>query len=130
PKSGGYTNGDGTTDATYTWNGLTLFDNADASGSSQSSAPNYSAVLPGADALGGRLDPTLTYKLVNTSNNQALATTGTSGSSGIPLTTTPDSGIETPAEQWVITSDGDGFFQIANQNAASGQTAEVLDASG
>ena len=130
PKSGGYTNGDGTTDATYTWNGLTLFDNADTSGSSQSSAPNYSAVLPGADALGGKLDPTLTYKLVNTSNNQVLATSGTSGSSGIPLTTMADSGIETPAEQWVITSDGSGLFQIANQNVASGQPAEVLDAGG
>ncbi|MGC2299790.1 MAG: RICIN domain-containing protein [Acidobacteriaceae bacterium] len=130
PKSGGYTNGDGTTDATYTWNGLTLFDNADASGSSQSSAPNYSAVLPAADALGGRLDPTLTYKLVNTSNNQVLAASGTSGSSGTPLTTTPDSGIETPAEQWTITSDGNGLFQIANQNVASGQATEVLDTGG
>jgi hypothetical protein len=130
PKSGGYTNGDGTTDATYTWNGLTLFDNADTSGSSQSSAPNYSAVLPGADALGGKLDPTLTYKLVNTSNNQVLATSGTSGSSGVPLTTMADSGIETPAEQWAITSDGNGLFQIANQNVTSGQAAEVLDAGG
>jgi arabinogalactan endo-1,4-beta-galactosidase len=130
PKSGGYTNGDGTPDATYTWNGLTLFDNADTSGGSESAAPNYSAILPAADALGGKLDSTLTYKLVNLASGQVLETTGTAGSSSIPLTTSVDTGIETAAEQWVITSNGDGFFQIANKNVAAGQTAEVLDTSG
>jgi arabinogalactan endo-1,4-beta-galactosidase len=130
PKSGGYTNGDGDTDAIYTWNGLTLFDDADTSGSSQSSAPNYSAVLPAVDALGGKLDPTLTYKLINLASGQVLETAAGSGSSGIPLTTAADSGIETPGSQWIITSNGDGFFQIANQNVASGQAAEVLDNSG
>jgi arabinogalactan endo-1,4-beta-galactosidase len=129
PKSGGYTNGDGSTDAIYTWNGLTLFDNADTSGSSQTTTPNYSAILPAADALGGKLDPTLTYKLVNLASGQVIETTAATGSS-IPLTTTTDTGIETPAEQWVITSNGDGFFQIANKNVAAGQTGEVLDTSG
>ena len=129
PKSGGYTNGDGSTDATYVWNGLTLFDNADASGSSESSAANYSAVLAGADALGGKLDPTLTYKLVNAGSGEVLATSGAAGSQ-VPLGMLADSGIETPAEQWTVTSNGDGFFQIANDNIAGGQAAEVLDNSG
>ncbi|HEX4039410.1 MAG TPA: glycosyl hydrolase 53 family protein [Acidobacteriaceae bacterium] len=123
PKSGGYTNGDGTTDATYVWNGLTLFDNADTSGSSQSSAPTYSAVLEAVDALGGRVDPTLSYKLVNVASGQVLETVGTG-----TLGTVADSGVESPAEQWAITSDGDGTFQIANENSGSGQL--VLDGGG
>ncbi len=130
PKSGGYTNGDGSTDATYIWNGLTLFDNADSSGNSQSSAPNYSAVLAGTDALGGKLDPALSYKLVNAGSGQVLQTTGAATSSGITLGTADDTGIESPAEQWTIASDGDGYFQIANENTATGQPAEVLDNDG
>ena len=130
PNSGGYTNGDGATDATYVWNGLTIFDNADTSGSSQSSAPNYSALLPAADALGGKLDSSLTYKLVSAVSGQVLETNGSAGSAGIPLTTAADSGIESTAEQWAITSNGDGFFQIANENMVSGQPADVLDTGG
>jgi hypothetical protein len=127
PKSGGgYTNGDGTTDATYVWNGLTLFDNADTSGSSQSSAPNYSAVLEAVDALGGRLDPTLTYKLVNVASGQVLETSSTG--STMALATAADSGVESPAEQWAIASNGDGTFQIANGNGSGGPT--VLDGGG
>lgn len=128
PKSGGgFTNGDGMTDGTFTWNGLTLFDNADTSGSTETSAANYSAVLEGMDALGGRLDPTLSYKLVNAATGQVLETTGTSGA---PLATAADTGVETLAEQWSITSNGNGTFQIANENTTSGQTAEVLDNGG
>lgn len=123
PRSGGYTNGDGATDATYVWNGLTLFDNAETSGSSQSSAANYSAVLEAVDALGGRLDPTLTYKLVNVASGQVLGTVGTT-----TLGTAADSGAESPAEQWTITSNGDGTFQIANGNTSGGQV--VLDGGG
>lgn len=130
PQSAGYTNGDGATNATYIWNGLTLFDNADNSGSSQSSAPNYSATLAGLDALGGKLDPTLSYKLVNLSDSQVLETTSASSGSAMQLTTAADTGIEAPAEQWSITSDGDGYFQIANSNPASGQATAVLDADG
>jgi arabinogalactan endo-1,4-beta-galactosidase len=130
PNPGGYSNGDGGADAIYVWNGLTLFDNADTSGSSQSSAPNYSAILPAADALGGKLDPALTYKLVNVASGQVLEIATSTGSSGIPLTTVADSGVEAPAEQWTLSSDGNGFFQIANQDSASGQTPEVLDAGG
>jgi arabinogalactan endo-1,4-beta-galactosidase len=53
--NGGYFNG-GTNlpDAIYVWNGLTIFDNADTSGSTNVSDPNYSTPLPALDALGGR----------------------------------------------------------------------------
>jgi arabinogalactan endo-1,4-beta-galactosidase len=54
--TGGFLNGDGLPDAIYTWNGLTLFDNADSTGIADVSAPNYSTLLPAIDALGGGLD--------------------------------------------------------------------------
>lgn len=52
--SGGWYNG-GTNlpDAIYVWNGLTIFDNADSSGTTNISDPNYSTPLPALDALGG-----------------------------------------------------------------------------
>jgi arabinogalactan endo-1,4-beta-galactosidase len=51
---GGYFNG-GTNlpDAIYVWNGLTIFDNADSSGTTNTSDPNYSTPLPALNALGG-----------------------------------------------------------------------------
>ena len=53
--SGGWFNG-GTNlpDSIYVWNGLTIFDNADTSGSTKVNAPNYSMPLPALDALGGQ----------------------------------------------------------------------------
>ena len=53
--NGGYFNG-GTNlpDSIYVWNGLTIFDNADASGATDVNDPNYSAPLAALDALGGR----------------------------------------------------------------------------
>ncbi len=53
--NGGYFNG-GTNlqDAIYVWNGLTIFDNADTSGTTNVNDPNYSTPLPALDALGGR----------------------------------------------------------------------------
>lgn len=52
--SGGWFNG-GTNlpDAIYVWNGLTIFDNADTSGTTNLNDPNYSTPLPALDALGG-----------------------------------------------------------------------------
>ncbi len=53
--TGGWFNGgSGSPDAIYTWNGLTIFDNADASGSTKVNDANYSTPLPALDALGGR----------------------------------------------------------------------------
>jgi arabinogalactan endo-1,4-beta-galactosidase len=53
--SGGWFNG-GTNlpDSIYVWNGLTIFDNADTSGSTNVNTPNYSMPLPALDALGGQ----------------------------------------------------------------------------
>jgi arabinogalactan endo-1,4-beta-galactosidase len=53
--NGGYFNG-GTNlpDAIYVWNGLTIFDNADASGATNVNDPDYSTPLAALDALGGR----------------------------------------------------------------------------
>jgi arabinogalactan endo-1,4-beta-galactosidase len=52
--TGGWFNG-GTNlpDAIYVWNGLTIFDNADSSGTTDVNDPNYSTPLPALDALGG-----------------------------------------------------------------------------
>jgi len=127
---GGFTNGDGRPDATYIWNGLTFFDNADTSGASSSTAANYSAVLAGADALGGKLDPDLAYVLVNTASGQVLGTAGAAGSSGTPLSTAASDGGASLGQQWSITSNGDGYLQIANQDVSTGSTAQVLDNSG
>jgi len=127
---GGFTKADGRTDATYAWNGLTLFDNADTSGTSVSTAANYSAILSGADALGGKLDPDLAYVLVNAASGQVLGTAGSAGSSGTPLGLTASDGGANLSQQWSITSNGDGYLQVANLNVSAGATAQVLDNSG
>jgi arabinogalactan endo-1,4-beta-galactosidase len=52
--SGGlYNGGTNQPDSIYVWNGLTIFDNADSSGSTDVNDPNYSTPLPALDALGG-----------------------------------------------------------------------------
>jgi arabinogalactan endo-1,4-beta-galactosidase len=127
---GGFTSGDGRTDGTYLWNGLTLFDNADTSGISLSTATNYAAILSGADALGGKIDPTQAYALVNVATGQILGTAGLATESGTPLGTAPSDGGATMSQQWSITSNGDGYLQIANLGAAQGTAALVLDNSG
>jgi len=123
----GYVNADGETNAIFKWDGLTLFDNADATGSTQIADPMYSALLPALDALGGELDPTLNYKLVNVASGQVLGTAGLPGNSGTALSTVADMDAERLDQQWTITSNDDGYFQIANRNVASGAAAEVLD---
>lgn len=50
--AGGFFNGDNRADAIYTWNGLTLFNNADSSGTTNVQDPTYSTPLPALDALG------------------------------------------------------------------------------
>ena len=56
PRLGGglFNGGTNLPDAIYVWNGLTIFDNADTSGSTNVNDPNYSTPLPALDALGGR----------------------------------------------------------------------------
>jgi arabinogalactan endo-1,4-beta-galactosidase len=127
---GGFTNGDGSTDGTYLWNGLTLFDNADTSGTTESSATNYAAVLSGIDALGGKLDSTLAYKFVNFATGNILETPTTVSSGGAPLDTATSDGGASLYQQWTISSDGSGYLQIANVGLSQGNTTQVLDNNG
>jgi arabinogalactan endo-1,4-beta-galactosidase len=128
--SGGFINGDNLQDAIYTWNGLTLFDNADASGSTNVTASNYSMLLPDIDALGGKLDSTLSYKFVNLSSGQILSVFQASTAAGALLDAEADNGNSTLSQQWRITSNNDGYFQIASLNPGAGNTTNVLDDSG
>ena len=127
-SGGTTTNGDGQPDATFVWNGLTLFDNADASGTTNTSATNYSAMLSGVDALGGRLDPTLRYKLVNVASGKVLGTAGIAGSDGIPLGLAASDGGTFANQQWTITSDGNGHLILTDGGASGGSTSYALDA--
>ena len=52
-NGGWFNGGSNLPDAIYIWNGLTLFDNADSTGTTSVSDPNYSTPLPALDALGG-----------------------------------------------------------------------------
>ena len=128
PNKTGFANGDGQTDTIFVWNGLTLFDNADTSGTSSSSAATYNTVLPALTALGGKLDPTLAYKLVNAADGTVLEAAAASTVSGSSLDTAVDTGVTSLSQEWKISSNNDGFFQIANLNPAP--TANVLDTQG
>ncbi len=128
--SGGFINGDNLQDAIYIWNGLTLFDNADASGSTNVLASDYSTLLPGVDALGGKLDSTLRYKFINRASGQILSVFQGSAASGALLDAEADNGSPILSQQWRITSDNDGYFQVANLNPGAGNITNVLDDSG
>jgi arabinogalactan endo-1,4-beta-galactosidase len=56
PRLGGgsFNGGTNLPDAIYIWNGLTIFDNADSSGSTNVNDPNYSTPFSALDALGGQ----------------------------------------------------------------------------
>jgi len=125
--SGGFFNGDNQADAIYIWNGVTLFNNADSSGTTNVNDPSYSELLPGMDALGGNLDSTLSYKFVNRSSGNILSVYQGSNSSGAMLDAEADSGSPTASQQWRITGNGDGYFQIASLNPGTGNTTNALD---
>jgi arabinogalactan endo-1,4-beta-galactosidase len=125
--SGGFINGDNQQNGIYTWNGLTLFDNADSSGTTNVNAANYSATLPGLDALGDKLDPALNYKFLNRSSGMILSVYQASTAAGAQLNAEADSVAPTLSQQWRITSNGDGYFQIASLNPGAGNTTNVLD---
>jgi arabinogalactan endo-1,4-beta-galactosidase len=128
--SGGFFNGDNQPNAIYIWNGVTLFNNADSSGTTNVNDPSYSELLPGMDALGGNLDSTLSYKFVNRSSGNILSVYQGSNSSGAMLDAEADSGSPSASEQWRITSNLDGYFQIASLNPGAGNTTNALDDSG
>jgi arabinogalactan endo-1,4-beta-galactosidase len=128
--SGGLFNGDNLPNAIYIWNGLTLFNNADTSGATNINDPNYSEPLPGIDALGGKLDATLSYKFVNRSNGKILSVFQASTDAGAMLDAEVDNGNPTLSQQLRIRSNSDGYFQIASLNPGAGGTTNVLDDSG
>jgi len=128
--SGGFINGDNLPNAVYAWNGLTIFNNADTSGTTNVNDPNYSAVLPAEDALGGKFDPSLTYKLVNRSTGNVLESAQGSAASGASLDTAADTGGEALFQQWTISSNGDGYFRITNAAPPQSGAPTSLDDSG
>ncbi len=83
--------------------------------------------MPGIDALGGKLDSTLAYKFANRSNGQILAAYQGSNQTGAQLTTSVDNGNPGVSQQWTISSNNDGFFQIASLNPGGGSTVNALD---
>jgi arabinogalactan endo-1,4-beta-galactosidase len=128
--SEGFINGDNLADAIFIWNGLELFNNADSSGTTNVNDPNYSELLPGVDALGGRLDAMSSYKFVNRSSGEILSVYQSSNAPGALLNVASDSGIPSLFQQWRITSNLDGYFQIASLEPGPGNTTNVFDDSG
>jgi len=128
--NGGFINGDNQANAIYSWNGLTLFNNADSSGTTNVGDPSYSELLPGMDALGGNLDSSMSYKLVNRSSGNILSVYQGSNAAGALLNAEANSGTPTLSQQWSISSNLDGYFQIASLNPGAGSTTNVLDDSG
>jgi arabinogalactan endo-1,4-beta-galactosidase len=119
-----YFNGGWPPQSIYIWNGLTLFDNADSSGSSIQSDPNYSELLTGLDAVGNKLDPTLNYKFVTPWGSDLALLPALAGASD-RLTLEFDSVNTNERRQWRIQSNGDGFFQVSSADAANQRV--VLD---
>jgi arabinogalactan endo-1,4-beta-galactosidase len=113
----------------FYWDGLTLFDDADNGDYTDVfTAPTYNTVLPALTAVGGKLDPTLGYKFVNASNGRILETAAALTTSGAALDTGANTEIASQNQEWQITGDGNGYFQIASLNPAT--PANVLDTQG
>jgi arabinogalactan endo-1,4-beta-galactosidase len=111
-----YFNGGWPPQSIYIWNGLTLFNNADTSGSSNQSDPNYSELLTGLDAVGNKLDPTLKYKFVTPRGDDLALRPDFAGASGL-LTLEFDMVNTNEHRQWRIQSNGDGYFQVSIADA-------------
>jgi hypothetical protein len=99
---------------------LTLFNNADSSGSSNQADSSYSELLSGIDALGNKLDQTQKYKLVTPGGTVLVL-------SARHVSLERDSVATTSREQWIIRSTGDGFFQVGS--VAAQDAPLVLDGS-
>lgn len=125
--SGGFINGDNLSDAIYIWNGLELFNNADSSGTTDVNDPNYSELLPGIDAVGGKIDSKLSYKFVNRSSGKILSVVRASNSAAEVLDIEVDTGHPSSRQQWRITSNHGGYFQIASLDSPGRHSAKVLD---
>lgn len=121
--------------AIFAWEGLSLFDSADPNYLTNPAAPNYSTALPGLDAVGGKLDATLIYKLVNRANSALLrgnrGHVGAAGDDDRGNSEDRDdrgesAGLVRPPSQWQIASSNNGFFTISNVGASSTQGRFVL----
>jgi arabinogalactan endo-1,4-beta-galactosidase len=113
----------------FYWDGLTLFDDADNGDYTDVfTAPTYNTVLPALAAVGGKLDPTIGYKFVNASDGRILETAAALTTSGAALDTEVNTEITSQNQEWQITGNGNGYFQIANLNPAT--PANVLDTQG
>lgn len=127
-ETGAYANNynSGETDALYAWGGLTLFDDNDAgTGIDDFSGSNYDTTLPAMDAVGGKLDPTLNYKLVNVADGGILQFMP-----GGRLATAKDGGVLSLRQQWRISSNNAGYFQISNAATSYNDTVYALDNQG
>ena len=111
-----YFNGGWPPQSIFVWNGLTLFDNADTSGSSNQSDPNYSELLTGLDAVGNKLDPTVKYKFVTPRGDDLALRPDVAGAPG-RLTLEFDAVNTHEHRQWRIHSNGDGYFQVSSADS-------------
>jgi arabinogalactan endo-1,4-beta-galactosidase len=118
--------------------GVDLFDNTTIAGDSRDNV-----AMPVMLAMGGKLDPTLTYMFVNAANGRILETADASTKAGAALRTGLETGVTGLHQQWQIISQagdaeqnlvtypapmdhrGDGYFQIINMNQTNG--LNVLD---
>jgi arabinogalactan endo-1,4-beta-galactosidase len=89
------------------------------------SDPNWSNLLPGIDGLGGKLDANLRYELVNAKTGRIAATSGAKAVAGSKVGFASNNGHPETYAQWLIASNGDGYFEI--KCAADG---EALDDNG
>jgi arabinogalactan endo-1,4-beta-galactosidase len=119
-----------TPNAIFAWEGLGLFDSADPAFLTDPTAPNYGTALPGLDAVGGKLDATLHYKLTN--RQAQLLLTGERNEVNVSLFSFLSGldGIVDSRSQWTIASDNNGAFTIANLHASKNGQPVVLDGTG
>ncbi|MFJ1958743.1 RICIN domain-containing protein [Streptomyces microflavus] len=75
----------------------------------------------------GPIDPSAWYWLTNTNSNKCVDASGAGTSNGTPLVQWP-CGSNQANQQWQFGSTGDGYYTIANRNAAS--TRQVIDVPG
>lgn len=118
-----------TPNALFAWEGLGLFDSADPNYLTDATAPNYSTALPGLDAVGGKEDATLRYKLVNRASGLLLGARGPHVSSALSGLLSAVDGIVDTHFAWNIASTGNGAFTLTNVQAADSGAVAVLDGS-
>ena len=119
-----------TPNAIFAWEGLGLFDSADPAFLTDPTAPNYGTALPGIDAVGGKLDATLHYKLTNRQAQLLLTGEGNAVNVSLFSLLSGLDGIVDARSQWTIASDNNGAFTIANLHASKNGQPVVLDGTG